>query len=238
MLGIVICITRKTVMKESTKNEGQRRKTSHQEDPTIENTRPEMKRQKTNILLAEGVDTEEMTCPICLAEFQEGDDICWSHNPSCDHTFHMDCIEQWLVKHDGCPLCRLDYLVPATKTTPPKRCQHHSPTAPENHINESTSVPRVGLLQIFGHATARLRRRESNEENTDQEVPPAGSASEDEESVQESSLHPAPQQEGDDGAIPMCHPIEIVSSQIDCCRDDNDIEMGTTSCNSSIDVEC
>lgn len=68
-------------------------------------------RQKTNLML--GDTTPAMTCPICLNEFSEGDIICWSHNPSCNHTFHMDCIEHWLLKHDRCPCCRNDYLTPA-----------------------------------------------------------------------------------------------------------------------------
>jgi hypothetical protein len=49
-------------------------------------------------------------CPICLAEFEGEDEICKSKNEECQHLFHLDCMVEWLMKHDECPLCRCDYL--------------------------------------------------------------------------------------------------------------------------------
>eukprot|EP00934_Nitzschia_sp_Nitz4_P000412 Nitzschia sp. Nitz4//scaffold17_size182527//88045//89019//NITZ4_001854-RA/size182527-snap-gene-0.280-mRNA-1//1//CDS//3329539340//412//frame0 len=49
-------------------------------------------------------------CSICLAEYEVGDKITWSKNPLCFHVFHHECIEQWLYKHDECPLCREDFF--------------------------------------------------------------------------------------------------------------------------------
>jgi len=51
-----------------------------------------------------------MTCPICLDDYKVRDDIAWSKNDECSHTFHFDCILEWLLKHDECPLCREDFL--------------------------------------------------------------------------------------------------------------------------------
>ena len=51
-----------------------------------------------------------LSCPICFNEYQVGDDIAWSCNETCHHAFHYDCIVQWLMKHDECPMCRSDYL--------------------------------------------------------------------------------------------------------------------------------
>lgn len=50
------------------------------------------------------------TCPICLDDYEGGDDICWSSNKKCHHAFHLDCMLAWLMNNDDCPLCREDYL--------------------------------------------------------------------------------------------------------------------------------
>lgn len=50
------------------------------------------------------------TCPICLDDYEGGDDICWSFNKKCHHAFHLDCMLAWLMNNDDCPLCREDYL--------------------------------------------------------------------------------------------------------------------------------
>ena len=50
------------------------------------------------------------SCPICLEEYKVGDEIAWSKNEECPHAFHFDCILEWLLKHDECPLCRGDFL--------------------------------------------------------------------------------------------------------------------------------
>jgi hypothetical protein len=49
-------------------------------------------------------------CTICLEDYKEGDNVCWSHNRQCNHVFHQECIVEWLLRHDGCPVCRQDYL--------------------------------------------------------------------------------------------------------------------------------
>lgn len=49
-------------------------------------------------------------CGICLCEYEEGEEICWSSNIECTHLFHKDCIVEWLMRHDDCPCCRCDYL--------------------------------------------------------------------------------------------------------------------------------
>lgn len=49
-------------------------------------------------------------CPICLETYKENDEICWSRNRNCTHAFHLDCMVDWLMIHDDCPLCRSNYL--------------------------------------------------------------------------------------------------------------------------------
>lgn len=47
---------------------------------------------------------EETDCAVCLAEFEQGDDL--RVLPKCNHAFHIPCIDTWLSSHTTCPLCR------------------------------------------------------------------------------------------------------------------------------------
>jgi Ring finger domain len=59
---------------------------------------------------AEDNDDENTICFICLAHFQPSESVAMSNNADCKHIFHKDCIASWLVKQDGCPMCRRSYL--------------------------------------------------------------------------------------------------------------------------------
>jgi hypothetical protein len=50
------------------------------------------------------------TCAICLTPYQDGEEVCWSHNMHCNHVFHRECILAWLIRKDDCPLCRHNFL--------------------------------------------------------------------------------------------------------------------------------
>ena len=53
-------------------------------------------------------------CTICLCAYEVGSDVVWSSNSACEHVFHEDCIEMWLMKQrEGplCPCCRRDFIV-------------------------------------------------------------------------------------------------------------------------------
>jgi hypothetical protein len=56
-------------------------------------------------------NVNDNTCSICLDEFKNDDDICTSkNNIHCPHVFHLECMMEWLMRHDECPLCRHDFL--------------------------------------------------------------------------------------------------------------------------------
>jgi hypothetical protein len=67
------------------------------------------RRKKSNLIISE-TDRGESICAICINEYKEQEEICWSHNPDCEHCFHHKCIEMWLAWHDECPCCRNSYL--------------------------------------------------------------------------------------------------------------------------------
>jgi len=52
------------------------------------------------------VDEESKKCPICLDQFEEGQDVrfLW-----CMHRFHKSCVDQWLGTHTNCPICKKDF---------------------------------------------------------------------------------------------------------------------------------
>ncbi|KAL9243008.1 hypothetical protein vseg_016950 [Gypsophila vaccaria] len=43
-------------------------------------------------------------CVVCLSEFKDQEIL--RILPKCSHTFHLDCIDVWLLKNASCPLCR------------------------------------------------------------------------------------------------------------------------------------
>ena len=52
----------------------------------------------------EAPETTEVTCAICLDDFDEGDLL--NSQTKCPHRFHKDCLIMWLEHHDICPICR------------------------------------------------------------------------------------------------------------------------------------
>ncbi|KVH94317.1 RING-H2 finger protein ATL16-like [Cynara cardunculus var. scolymus] len=53
----------------------------------------------------EGKKRSLYECVVCLNDFQELDTL--RILPSCNHGFHLDCIDIWLQNNANCPLCRL-----------------------------------------------------------------------------------------------------------------------------------
>lgn len=46
----------------------------------------------------------EASCVICLDDYEDGMQIV--SNKTCQHKFHMECIQHWLLRHRTCPYCR------------------------------------------------------------------------------------------------------------------------------------
>mmetsp|Transcript_7464 Transcript_7464/g.11159 ORF Transcript_7464/g.11159 Transcript_7464/m.11159 type:complete len:165 (-) Transcript_7464:137-631(-) len=44
------------------------------------------------------------TCAICLTDFEQNEGVVIL--PSCQHTFHRKCLNEWLLRKTACPLCK------------------------------------------------------------------------------------------------------------------------------------
>lgn len=68
-----------------------------------------------------GNDAEQ--CYICLAEYEEGDQI---RVLPCFHEYHMSCVDKWLKEiHGVCPLCRGNVCGGFTESSPHSEVQSH-----------------------------------------------------------------------------------------------------------------
>jgi len=57
-------------------------------------------------------DESDGICGICQCDFDEGGENENEENPAvclpCSHSFHWECIREWLHNHSQCPICRVD----------------------------------------------------------------------------------------------------------------------------------
>lgn len=56
-------------------------------------------------------DAQQDECPICLTAYNEGDEVSPSTNESCAHMFHRECVYEWLLQREECPMCRNTFLI-------------------------------------------------------------------------------------------------------------------------------
>jgi len=105
-------------------------------------------------------DSGNQGCSICTEDFERGQD---QRVLPCDHRFHPECIDPWLLNVSGtCPLCRID-LRPQRSRTSQDVDEHGNPIPREHNdeelgdlpppVAERSSVRRslmVGILGIRG----------------------------------------------------------------------------------------
>eukprot|EP00038_Savillea_parva_P008872 m.179727 g.179727 ORF g.179727 m.179727 type:complete len:563 (+) comp14841_c0_seq1:250-1938(+) len=75
----------------------------------------------------DGADDEENVCSICLEQFEQQEEV---RILRCDHYFHVDCIDPWLLSRANCPLCKDDVLSGVVLNDVPVADTHAGPTEP------------------------------------------------------------------------------------------------------------
>ena len=55
-------------------------------------------------------ESEDAICQICLEDYLPGEVVCCSKRHICNHVFHKDCMEKWMMVNPCCPLCRVDLM--------------------------------------------------------------------------------------------------------------------------------
>lgn len=72
----------------------------------IEEKNPTISYKKN--LLTKKSPSESKDCAVCLSDFEDGEMV---RKLNCKHTFHRDCLDEWLQKYLAtCPLCRTKVL--------------------------------------------------------------------------------------------------------------------------------
>ncbi|KAL8494004.1 hypothetical protein ACS0TY_024979 [Phlomoides rotata] len=64
------------------------------------------------LIYSEGVKLAETECIICLSDFAAGEKI--RVLEKCNHGFHLQCIQKWLVSRSSCPTCRTNCIKEST----------------------------------------------------------------------------------------------------------------------------
>ncbi|XP_071951710.1 RING finger protein 150-like [Antedon mediterranea] len=53
------------------------------------------------------LDFDYENCPVCLESYRTNDNL---RILPCKHYFHKHCVDQWLIEHRTCPMCKLNIL--------------------------------------------------------------------------------------------------------------------------------
>ena len=62
-------------------------------------------------------DSDPIYCAVCLSEFEENET--GRVIPTCNHSFHVGCIDMWFYSHVTCPLCRSEVKSEPESSTNP-----------------------------------------------------------------------------------------------------------------------
>ncbi|GAB7363156.1 hypothetical protein MBLNU230_g3440t1 [Neophaeotheca triangularis] len=101
-------------------------------------------------------ESDKLGCSICTDNFETGQD---QRVLPCDHRFHPECVDPWLLNVSGtCPLCRID-LRPADARQEPQLDDHGNPIEGTASASDGNMPPPLG--QVDGQPPPRMGIRRS-----------------------------------------------------------------------------
>lgn len=110
-----------------------------------------------------GQRSEQTECPICFEKFNETSEMNVCTN-ICTHTFHCECIQEWINTTNGtgtCPICRSDIdIVTPTRELPvivPQR-PNRSLLSAFNEVADTPPRSRYSPLNLVRSSPPRIRR--------------------------------------------------------------------------------
>ncbi|KAJ5368449.1 uncharacterized protein N7496_008209 [Penicillium cataractarum] len=94
-------------------------------------------------------DGGNFSCPICTDDFIKGQDL---RVLPCNHQFHPECIDPWLVNVSGtCPLCRIDLNPPKTEDNAEQEGENADPQSADAAA-DTTTTPTTASTQSNRHS--------------------------------------------------------------------------------------
>ncbi|KAH1397508.1 hypothetical protein KXX31_001187 [Aspergillus fumigatus] len=100
-------------------------------------------------------DHPNFSCPICTDDFIKGQDL---RVLPCNHQFHPECIDPWLVNVSGtCPLCRIDLNPPQAEEE-----QEQGEGGTNNNININNASQENATSPAADATSSRQHRRISS----------------------------------------------------------------------------
>ncbi|KAF4563312.1 hypothetical protein EYR40_006970 [Pleurotus pulmonarius] len=126
------------------------------------------------------VEPESMgreTCPICIVDFEEGDDL---RVLPCEgnHRFHQQCVDPWLLElSSSCPICRQDFLALETILSGESEETSTRNQSPDHHHAHNESPTNGRFSRYLRFARRRRPEPEDEEDPTDPYLPMAAHTS-------------------------------------------------------------
>lgn len=104
---------------------------------------------------------EVLGCSICTDDFEKGQDI---RVLPCDHKFHPECVDPWLLNVSGtCPLCRVDLRPTTTNASDSDSEQDPNglapPLEPEGEVSQRRRLALRDILSLRSRPNASAEER-------------------------------------------------------------------------------
>ncbi|KAH9790603.1 RING-type domain-containing protein [Citrus sinensis] len=111
--------------------------------------------------LAKSKGSSPIECAVCLDNFNKGDKC--RLLPICNHSFHAQCVDAWLLTNPNCPICR--------STANSRRFGEESSRFSDIDVELREGVPREGLdlsdirIELSDHVSFESSRPNQTDSN-------------------------------------------------------------------------